>query len=150
MHQPRLPARVAAMLACLVVVVGVSTTTTSAAPTAAAEVAGPAPAPAGPAAAVTLITGDKATVTRDAAGKPQVSMTPARDHHTSFTTLRRGDDVYVVPSSVERLVPDMLDLELFNVTGLLAQGYGDADTGYTPVIVRGGASVRAAGTDAAS
>jgi subtilisin family serine protease len=75
-------------------------------------------------------------------------MTPAGDHHSSFTTLRRGGDVYVVPSSVERLVPGTLDLELFNVTGLLAQGYGDAETGSTPVIIRGGAAVRAAGTDA--
>jgi subtilisin family serine protease len=150
MHQPRLPARVVAVLACLVVVVGVSMTAASAAPTAAAPVAGPAAAPAGPATTVTLITGDKATVARDAAGTAQVTMTPAGDHHTSFTTLRRGADVYVVPSSVARLVPGTLDLELFNVTGLLAQGYGDERRDSTPVIIRGGASLRAAGTDARS
>lgn len=145
MHQPRLPARVAAMFTCLVAVVGVSTTAATAAPTAAASVAGPALAPAGPAAAVTLITGDTATVTRDAAGVPQVSMTPTGDRPTSFTTLRHGADVYVVPSSVEHLVPDTLDLELFNVTGLLAQGYGDAETDTLPVIVRGGTAARTAG-----
>jgi subtilisin family serine protease len=150
MHQPRLTARVAAVLTCLVVAVGVSTAAAPAAPTAAAEVAGPASAPAGPAAAVTLITGDTATVTRDAAGLPRVSMAPTGEHPTSFTTLRRGTNLYVVPSSVEHLVPDTLDLELFNVTGLLAQGYGDAETDTLPVIVRGGASVRSAGTDAVS
>jgi len=140
MHLPRVPARLAAVLTCLVAAVGVSTAAAPAAPTAAATVAGPAMAPAGSAAAVTLITGDTATVTRDAAGLPRVSMTPAGDHPTSFTTMRDGDDLYVVPSSVEQLVPDTLDLELFNVTGLLAQGYGDAQTDSLPVIVRGGES----------
>lgn len=149
MHQPRLPARVAAVLTCLVVVAGVSASAALAAPTAAAPVAGPVLAPpAGPAAAVTLITGDTATVTRDATGAPKVSMTPSGDHPTSFTTLRLGGDLYVVPASVARLVPETLDLELFNVTGLLRQGYGDAATDSLPVIVHGGASVRAAGTDA--
>lgn len=149
MHLPRLPVRVAAVLTCLVAAVGVSTAAAPAAPTAATEVAGPASAPAGPAAAVTLITGDTATVTRDDAGLPRVSMTPTGEHPSSFTTLRRGTDLYVVPSSVEHLVPDTLDLELFNVTGLLAQGYGDADTDTLPVIVRGGgAAMRSAGTDA--
>ncbi|TDV43576.1 S8 family serine peptidase [Actinophytocola oryzae] len=148
MHQPWLPAPVAVVLTCLLAVAGVSASAVSAAPTAAASVAGPASAPAGPAAAVTLITGDTATLSRDATGEPRVSMTPTGDHPTSFTTLRRGADLYVVPASVENLVPDTLDLELFNVTGLIAQGYGDADTDTLPVIVRGGASPRAAGSDA--
>ncbi|MFL6124020.1 S8 family serine peptidase, partial [Actinophytocola sp.] len=145
MHLPRVPARLVAVLTCLVAAVGVSTAAAPAAPTAAATATGPASAPAGPAAAVTLVTGDTATVTRDAAGNPRVRMTPAGDHPTSFTTLREGGDLYVVPSSVERLVPDTLDLELFNVTGLLAQGYGDAATDSLPVIVRGSAGLRAAG-----
>jgi subtilisin family serine protease len=148
MHQPRLSTRVAALLTCLVAVAGVSASVATAAPTAAATVAGPASAPAGPAAEVTLITGDRATVTKDAAGAPRVTMTAVGSNPSSFTTLRRGKDIYVVPASVERLVPDTLDLELFNVTGLLAQGYGDAATDELPVIIRGGASVRAAGTDA--
>jgi subtilisin family serine protease len=146
MHLPRVPARLVAVFTCLVVAVGVSTAAAPAAPTAAATVAGPASAPAGSAVAVTLITGDTATVTRDGSGLPRVSMTPAgQDPASSFTTMRRGTDLYVVPSSVERLVPDTLDLELFNVTGLLAQGYGDAETDSLPVIVRGGgAGLRAA------
>src|SRR5262245_46953654 len=102
MHQPRLPARVAAVFACLVAVVGVSASAAWAAPTAAAPVAGSATAPAGPAAAVTLITGDTATLTHDGNGQPHVSMTPTGDHPSSFTTLRLGGDLYVVPSSVQR------------------------------------------------
>src|SRR6266498_1687650 len=125
MHLPRLPVRVAAVLTCLVAVVGVSASAAWAAPTAAAPVAGSATAPAGPAAEVTLITGDTATVTHDANGQARVTMKPTGDHPSSFTTLRLGGDLYVVPSSVQRLVPETLDLELFNVTGLLRQGYGD-------------------------
>jgi subtilisin family serine protease len=143
MHLPRTPARVAAVLTCLVAAVGVSTTAAPAAPTAATEVAGPASAPAGPAASVTLITGDTATVSYGPDGLPRADMRPA-----SGASFRRGTDLYVVPQSVEHLVPDTLDLELFNVTGLLAQGYGDAETDTLPVIVRGGATLRAAGTDA--
>jgi subtilisin family serine protease len=144
MHLPRPLVRVAALLACLAVAVGVSSATVPAVPTAAASVAGPASAPAGPAAEVTLLTGDVATVTRDATGRPTVTVRPAHDA-AGFTTLRRGTDVYVVPSTVQHLVPDTLDLELFNVTGLLAQGYGDADTDTLPVIVRGDTGLRAAG-----
>jgi subtilisin family serine protease len=146
MHLPRrLPSRLAAVFA--VVALSVSATPASAAPTAATAAAGPS-APPGPAAAVTLITGDTATVTRGADGLPRVTMRAAAGTRTSFTTLRSGTDVYVIPETVERLVPDTLDLELFNVTGLLAQGYGDAETDSVPVIVRGGPSLRAAGTDA--
>jgi subtilisin family serine protease len=147
MHQPRRPARVAAVLTCLAAAVCVSTTAATAAPTAAASVAGPASAPAGPATAVTLITGDTATVTQDAAGRPQVSVRAGDpDKPTSFSTMRHGTDVYVVPSSVAHLVPETLDPELFNVTGLLAQGYGDAERDTLPVIIRGGNSLRTSGT----
>ena len=144
MHLPRrLPSRLAAVFA----VVAVSVAMAPAAPTAATAAAGPS-APTGPAATITLITGDTATVTRGADGLPRVAMRAAAGTRTSFTTLRSGTDVYVVPETVERLVPDTLDLELFNVTGLLAQGYGDAETDSLPVIVRGGTSLRSAGTDA--
>lgn len=146
MHLPRFTARVAAVLACLVAAIGVSTAAAPAAPTAATAATGPASAPAGPVAAVTLITGDTASVSWGADGLPRASMPTG----VLFTTMRHGTDLYVVPDSVERLVPDTLDLELFNVTGLLAQGYGDADTDTLPVIVRGGASLRAAGADAVS
>ncbi|WP_459720016.1 S8 family peptidase [Actinophytocola sp. KF-1] len=123
-----------AVLACAAL--SVPAARASAAPTAADQAAGPQ-APTGPAATVTLITGDTATVRHGADGVPRVTMRPAAPG-TSFTTLRRGADVYVVPATVQRLVPDTLDLELFNVTGLLAQGYGDAETDSVPVIVRGG------------
>ncbi|HEX6358806.1 S8 family serine peptidase [Actinophytocola sp.] len=145
MHLQRPLHRLLAVLTGLVVAAGVSATTAPAAPTAAASVAGPALAPAGPATDVTLITGDVATVTRDVDGLPRATMRPA-EGTTGFTTLRRGSDLYVVPSSVEHLVPETLDLELFNVTGLLAQGYGDAETDTLPVIVRGQTGLRTGGT----
>lgn len=139
MHLPRrMPARLAAALAGVAVTLSVPAT----APAAAAPTA--APAPAGSAATVTLLTGDTATVLDAPDGVPRVTMRAAVQG-TSFTTMRRGTDVYVVPETVARLVPDTLDLELFNVTGLLAQGYGDAETDSLPVIVRGGQPVRATG-----
>ncbi len=103
-----------------------------------AAVAVPAP-PAAPGRSepVTLITGDTVTLTHGAT--PTVSLPPGR----SFATLRQGDDLYVVPDAAAHLVPDVLDLELFNVTGLADMGYGATDT--LPVIMQGPTAFAAAG-----
>ncbi|GAB3456670.1 S8 family peptidase [Actinophytocola sediminis] len=105
-----------------------------AAPPAAAAPSTAAPRPT--TTAVTLITGDTVTLTERADGQPAVSVRQAAGTR-AVTTLRQGDDVYVVPDQVEHLVPEVLDLELFNVTGLVEMGYADAATDTLPVIVRG-------------
>ncbi|WP_407563561.1 S8 family serine peptidase [Streptomyces sp. 184] len=118
----------------------------------AAPPAGAAGAPAS--ATVTLITGDEVTLDDPAAapadGPPAVSVTPrpGSEGTRSFTTLRDGDDVYVVPDDAAGLVPEVLDLELFNVTGLVEMGYDDASTGALPLIVQGPRPLAATGAAA--
>ncbi|MEO3841297.1 S8 family serine peptidase [Streptomyces sp. B22F1] len=117
--------------------------------------AGPPPLAAPPAggaapsasATVTLVTGDEVTLDAPAAdGPPAVSVTPRPGSGSrSFTTLRDGDDVYVVPDDAAGLVPEVLDLELFNVTALVEMGYDDASTRALPLIVQGPRPLAAAG-----
>jgi subtilisin family serine protease len=80
---------------------------------------------------VTLITGDRVTLVRDASGKPQVLLDPEQD---DFVVRRDGTRIEVIPRSVLRLVPDVLDPRLFDVTGLVEMGYDDAHTGTLPLI----------------
>ena len=111
-----------------------------------ASAAGPA-SPAG-SATVTLVTGDEVTLDATAAaGPPAVSVTPRAGSEgiRSFTTLRDGANVYVVPDDAAGLVPEVLDLELFNVTALVEMGYDDASTGALPLIVQGPRPLAAAG-----
>ncbi|MGF0169324.1 S8 family peptidase [Streptomyces sp. Marseille-Q5077] len=80
---------------------------------------------------VTLVTGDRVLVTRDGA----VAL-PGEDGSTSFTQTRRsGDDLYVYPAgAVEAIAAGRVDEELFNVTGLIRQGYDDAHRKTLPLI----------------
>ena len=130
--------QVRGLLARLVTAVGcVAVALTVPAPATAAAPAAPAAATVSAATAtVTLLTGDAVTVTRPAGGQPSVAVRPGAGSR-SFTTLRQGSDLYVVPDAVEHLVPDVLDLELFNVTALVDMGYADSVTDSLPLIVRG-------------
>ncbi|OLF04836.1 hypothetical protein BLA60_38985 [Actinophytocola xinjiangensis] len=102
----------------------------------------PAAAPAAAGEAVTLITGDRVTVDTSG-GRPVTVVEPAggEDSAASFTTFTRGEDAYVIPDGVAHLVPDVLEMDLFNVTALVEMGYGDAHTDALPLIVRGAPGV---------
>lgn len=110
-----------------------------------------APTSASASATVTLVTGDEVTLAAPAAapadGPPAVSVTPrsGSEESRSFTTLRDGADVYVVPDDAAALVPEVLDLELFNITALVEMGYDDAATGALPLIVQGPRPLAATG-----
>ncbi|MFD7132915.1 S8 family serine peptidase [Streptomyces sp. NPDC059894] len=80
---------------------------------------------------VTLVTGDRVLVTGDGA----VAL-PGEDGTTPFTQTRQaGEDLYVYPeSAIEALAAGRVDEELFNVTGLVRQGYDDAHTDALPLI----------------
>ncbi len=80
---------------------------------------------------VTLVTGDRVLVTRDGA----VAL-PGPDGTTPFTQTRRsGDDLYVYPErAIEALAAGRVDEELFNVTGLVRQGYDDTHRATLPLI----------------
>lgn len=108
---------------------------TTAVPTHAADDRPTAPtgerAASGAGSVVTLVTGDRVLVTKDGA----VAL-PGDDGRTPFTQTRRtGDDLYVYPdSAVEAVAAGRVDEELFNVTGLVRQGYDDAHRDTLPLI----------------
>ncbi|GAA5020313.1 S8 family serine peptidase [Streptomyces siamensis] len=85
---------------------------------------------------VTLVTGDKVTVNTAADGKVTRSVQGPDGRRTGFAVHEVGKDTYVYPNAaVPYLAAGQLDKELFNVTGLLADGYGDAQRSTLPLIV---------------
>ncbi|MEV0950027.1 S8 family serine peptidase [Promicromonospora sp. NPDC050249] len=88
-------------------------------------------------ASVTLITGDRVTLTRYADGRSSAAVTPGTGREgIAFQRITEGDRLYVIPSDVAGLVPDRMDRALFNVSGLVAAGYDDAHRDTVPVIVQ--------------
>ncbi|MGW4967967.1 S8 family serine peptidase [Nonomuraea sp. NPDC004186] len=82
---------------------------------------------------VTLITGDRVTVTGQ---RYRVQPGPGRE--VSFTRQVREGHLYVIPSdALPLLAQDVLDRRLFDVTQLLQWRYGDADTPDIPIISQG-------------
>ncbi|TFV33800.1 hypothetical protein E4K10_40705 [Streptomyces sp. T1317-0309] len=95
--------------------------------------------PAAPAAAqprtVTLITGDKVTVT-PAGDAGTMTVSGPHGEPVAAHTDKVGKDLYVYPESAAPYVSaGLLDKELFNVTGLVADGYDDARVNHLPLIV---------------
>ncbi|MEU3648431.1 S8 family serine peptidase [Lentzea sp. NPDC034063] len=94
------------------------------------------PAPVEAPRTVTLITGDKVTVTRkdgswDAKIQPAARLGPVR-----FIKSVSANGVTVIPSIAEPLIrAGKLDRELFDVTGLIDLGYDDAHTPEIPLLV---------------
>jgi len=85
---------------------------------------------------ITLITGDRVQLT---AGGPVVSPAPGRGA-VAFAISREHDDIFVTPSDVApRIAAHRLDRALFDVTRLLAEGYGDRRRADLPLIVEGSA-----------
>lgn len=85
---------------------------------------------------VTLITGDKVTVTTDAHGRVTRSVQGADGRLTGATTFKVGNDIYMYPdAALGYVAAGKLDRELFNVTRLLADGYGDDQRSSLPLIV---------------
>ena len=83
---------------------------------------------------VTLLTGTVLDVRSDAEGRVTAL---AREHGEPFRTVRKPDgELYVLPLSLTPLLDGVLDLELFNVTGLIRQRYDDASTDAVPIIVQ--------------
>lgn len=102
-----------------------------------------ASAAAGSAHTVTLITGDRVTVTDLSDGTHTVSVDTAVDG-AGVQTFETGGDLHVVPQgAMPYLASGALDGDLFNVTKLIEFGYDDASVDATPVIVeQDGAAAR--------
>ena len=95
------------------------------------------------AATVTLVTGDRVTLTPAEHGPPKVIFDPAPGSgRTGFDVLRDGTHVHVIPDDVAPLVSDVLDPALFDVTALVEMGYDDRHAGELPLIVRRAAGER--------
>lgn len=86
---------------------------------------------------VTLVTGDKVTVTQGPKGTaPAVEVERAPGATGSVRVATEGGDTYVFPDeAVAYIAKGLLDKQLFNVTQLMAQGYDDAHLSALPLIV---------------
>ena len=114
--------------------------------TAGAGTGAPPPAPPGSGDAaggaggrlITLVTGDRVLVGAGEPGRESVTMVPGPDSPSDAVQIRRtADRTYVLPAAARPfLTAGTLDPALFDVTGLVAQGYGDADRSALPLIVQ--------------
>ncbi|MCX4733690.1 S8 family serine peptidase [Streptomyces sp. NBC_01363] len=86
--------------------------------------------------AVTLITGDKVLVTTDTSGRSSAAVLPREDGTQPIVqTFQMGKDLYVYPEGASRAIAEgKVDEQLFNVTGLIRQGYDDTHTDALPLI----------------
>jgi len=106
------------------------------------SLAGAAPAAAGPPPVaarthtVTLLTGDVVRVADVGDGKQLVEVQRPRDAVGGARAMTIGKHVYVLPDEVlPYLAADRLDRRLFDVTGLIEQGYDDQHSDGIPLIV---------------
>ncbi|WP_245736264.1 S8 family serine peptidase [Micromonospora pattaloongensis] len=84
---------------------------------------------------VTLLTGDRVTVSGADAGRAAVRPGPGRDG-LRFVVERERGELYVVPQDAQPLLRGgTLDRRLFNVTALVRSGYHDAARDSLPLIV---------------
>ncbi|MFJ8858222.1 S8 family peptidase [Streptomyces sp. NPDC102451] len=85
---------------------------------------------------VTLVTGDKVLVGTDRSGAASATALAREDGTVPLVQTRRsGDDLYVYPETAAKALADgIVDEELFNVTGLIRQGYDDAHADSVPLI----------------
>ncbi|WP_234436267.1 S8 family peptidase [Streptomyces sp. NRRL S-813] len=86
---------------------------------------------------MTLITGDKVTVTPGTAGStPEVNVQRAPGATGSVRVSTEDGNTYVYPDdAVAYIAAGRLDKELFDVTQLIAQGYDDKHTTELPLIL---------------
>lgn len=85
---------------------------------------------------VTLVTGDRVLVTSDGKDRAGASALPGADGTVPLIQTRQsGKDLYVYPEgAVHAISEGKVDEELFNVTGLVRQGYDDAHAKQLPLI----------------
>ncbi|WP_439377423.1 S8 family serine peptidase [Amycolatopsis lexingtonensis] len=82
---------------------------------------------------ITLVTGDQVLLS----GSDVRVLAARRDRPVPFRQYVRHGDHYVLPGDAAGMVgAGRLDEQLFNVTGLLRQGYDDARTPHVPLLVR--------------
>lgn len=101
----------------------------------------PTPDPGDIEATVTLITGDRVTLSGGADSEPVVSVTDTSGEPTSGYGVHRAENgIHVIPHDVTGLVPEVLDESLFNVTRLVEMGYDDESSAVLPLVVQTGST----------
>ncbi|MEV5960771.1 S8 family serine peptidase [Kribbella sp. NPDC051952] len=136
------PQRITAATLAAMLVLGAAAVTPAA--------AAPPPLPAGTTGpkttAVTLITGDVVEVTDAGAGKKAAAVHPAAGREgVSFHTIEADGGLRVLPSdAVPYISTGVLDVDLFDVDELIADGYGDSAARQLPLIVKDSAGLRGA------
>ncbi|HEX6353177.1 S8 family serine peptidase [Actinophytocola sp.] len=103
--------------------------------------------PAAPLGTVTLITGDRVTVRGDRV--VAVSMHASRRAVRYWQQSQDGHDFVIPMDAARALAEGRLDKRLFDVTGLVQQGYDDQHTREVPVIVEAPKGARAVAPAAA-
>ncbi|GII78745.1 serine protease [Sphaerisporangium rufum] len=132
----------AAAVAAVLVLGG---TAALAAPAAAAPAPQPAPRSGGGSTQITLITGDRVTVTAGREGPPAYRVERGAGRKVSFSIRTMAGHTYVVPSDAAPLIGQgLVDRRLFDVTQLAAWRYDDAHRADIPVITQGGPAPKAA------
>ncbi|BBH71822.1 peptidase [Actinoplanes sp. OR16] len=97
---------------------------------------GAAPAAAGASHTVTLITGDRVTVTEVGGGRYATDVKRPDGARGGVHAQTIGDDFYVIPDeALPYLADDRVDRRLFNVSMLIRDGYDDRHADSTPLIV---------------
>lgn len=95
---------------------------------------------------VTLITGDRVRLGETPDGRPTLQVIYDAPASGPVEIQRIGEDFYAIPRAAQRyLAQGSLDRELFNVSGLVEDGYDDAHGGI-PLIAEYAARSRAATT----
>jgi subtilisin family serine protease len=103
------------------------------------------PANQGEPVSVTLISGDRVELWGNTPSSPLRVEPAPRGHTVPFQDYVHHGDRYVVPGDAAVLIGrGVLDRELFNVTGLVRQGYDDAHTAAVPLLVEYTGQARAA------
>ncbi|MGW5771613.1 S8 family serine peptidase [Streptomyces longwoodensis] len=104
----------------------------------------PSPPAAGAARTVTLVTGDRVTVTGLAGGHRTVTVERPRGATGAVRTQSDDGEITVVPDEARPyLRAGTLDRRLFDVSALLRQGLGDSATGELPLILTRAPGARA-------
>ncbi|WP_151772768.1 S8 family serine peptidase [Streptomyces abyssomicinicus] len=88
-------------------------------------------------AVVTLVTGDTVSLTTGQDGRQAVAVVSGAGTSKTFETVSgRNGDLYVYPDDTTAAIASgTVDSELFNVSRMVRDGYGDARTGEIPAIV---------------
>ncbi|MEW2176435.1 S8 family serine peptidase [Streptomyces sp. NPDC005406] len=86
---------------------------------------------------VTLVTGDTVALSTGPDGKESVNILSGAGTSKSFqTSSGQNGDLYVYPEdAMAALASDTVDGELFNVSRMIRDGYGDAKTDEVPAVV---------------